>query len=66
MPARHGLIDITAEVQTRLSESQIEEGVVLVNPRHITASVFVNDDERGLHHGYEQFLEALMPHEPFG
>ena len=64
VPARHGLINITADVEACLAESGIEEGIALVNPMHITASVFINDDERGLHHDYEKFLESLVPHEP--
>ena len=66
VPARRGLINITADVEACLAQSRIAEGIVLVNPMHITASVFINDDERGLHHDYEQFLEALVPHEPLG
>ncbi len=66
VPARRGLINITADVEACLAESGIEEGMALVNPMHITASVFINDDERGLHHDYEQFLESLVPHEPVG
>lgn len=66
VPARRGLINITADVETCLAESGIVEGLALVNPMHITASVFINDDERGLHHDYEQFLETLAPHAPVG
>ena len=66
VPTRRGLINITADVEACLAESGIEEGMTLVNPMHITASVFINDDERGLHHDYEQFLESLVPHEPVG
>jgi secondary thiamine-phosphate synthase enzyme len=51
-------------VEDALKESGIQEGLVLVNAMHITASVFVNDDERGLHHDYEVWLEKLAPHEP--
>ena len=64
VPARHGLINITADVEACPAESGIEEGIALVNPMHITASFFINDDERGLHHDYEKFLESLVPHEP--
>jgi secondary thiamine-phosphate synthase enzyme len=66
VPARRGLINITADVEACLVESGIEEGMVLVNPTHITASVFINDDERGLHHDYEKFFKTLVPHEPVG
>ena len=61
---RRQLINITSEVQTCINESGIREGLVLVNAMHITASVFINDDESGLHHDYEVWLEKLAPHEP--
>ena len=61
---RRELINITGEVETCLRESGIREGLVLVNAMHITASVFINDDESGLHQDYEQWLEKLAPHEP--
>lgn len=64
VPTRRAFINITAEVQSCLRESKITEGLVLVNAMHITASVFINDDESGLHHDYEVFLEKLAPHEP--
>jgi secondary thiamine-phosphate synthase enzyme len=64
IPSRRGFINITAEVQSALRESGIREGLCLVNPMHITASVFINDDESGLHHDYEAWLERLAPHEP--
>ena len=64
LPARRGFINITDQVQECLHESGIREGLVLVNAMHITASVFINDDERGLHSDYERWLEALAPHEP--
>jgi secondary thiamine-phosphate synthase enzyme len=64
VPARMGFVNITSEVEACLAESRIREGLVLVNPMHITASVFINDDERGLIHDYGKFLEALVPHEP--
>ncbi len=64
VPARRGFVNITAEVRDCIRESGIREGQVLVNPMHITASVFINDDESGLHHDYEQWLERLAPHEP--
>jgi secondary thiamine-phosphate synthase enzyme len=64
VPERMGFINITSEVQACLKESGIKDGMMLVNPMHITASVFINDDERGLHHDYAQWLERLAPHAP--
>ncbi|HSR21270.1 MAG TPA: secondary thiamine-phosphate synthase enzyme YjbQ [Anaerolineales bacterium] len=64
IPSRRGLVNITAQVKDALRESKIREGLCLVNPLHITASVFVNDDEPGLHRDYEEWLERLAPHEP--
>jgi secondary thiamine-phosphate synthase enzyme len=64
VPERMGLINITPEVEEALRESGIREGLVLVNAMHITASVFINDDESGLHHDYRVWLEKLAPHEP--
>ena len=64
VPSRRGFINITPQVNTCLKESGIKEGFVLVNAMHITASVFINDDEAGLHHDYEVWLEKLAPHEP--
>ncbi len=64
IPTRRGFVNITSEVEKCLQESRITEGLVLVNAMHITASVFINDDEAGLHHDYEQWLERLAPHEP--
>jgi len=64
VPNRRGLINITPHVDECLRESGIKEGFVLVNAMHITASVFINDDEAGLHHDYEVWLEKLAPHEP--
>ncbi len=64
IPTRRELINITPQVNKCLSESGIKEGLVLVNAMHITASVFINDDESGLHHDYEVWLEKLAPHEP--
>ena len=61
---RRELINITPQVNTCLKESGIQEGLVLVNAMHITASVFINDDESGLHQDYEEWLEKLAPHEP--
>jgi secondary thiamine-phosphate synthase enzyme len=64
VPNRRGFINITSQVQECLEESGIAEGLILVNAMHITASVFINDDESGLHQDYEQWLELLAPHEP--
>jgi len=64
VPARRGFVNITPQVNSCLRESGIEEGLVLVNAMHITASVFINDDESGLHHDYEVWLENIAPHEP--
>ena len=64
MPTRRAFINITPEVEACLKESGVSEGLALVNAMHITASVFINDDESGLHHDYEVFLEKLAPHEP--
>ncbi len=61
---RRAFINITPQVQSCIDESKIKEGLALVNAMHITASVFINDDESGLHHDYEVFLEKLAPHEP--
>jgi secondary thiamine-phosphate synthase enzyme len=64
VPERVGLINITPEVQKALKESGIGEGLALINAMHITASVFINDDESGLHRDYKEWLEKLAPHEP--
>ncbi len=61
---RREFINITPQVNTCLKESGIREGIALVNAMHITASVFINDDESGLHQDYEEWLEKLAPHEP--
>ena len=66
IPKRIGFVNITPEVEAAVRESGVAEGLCLVNPMHITASVFVNDDESGLHHDYERFFEALVPHGPVG
>ena len=57
-------VNITGEVEALLRESGIQEGLCLVNAMHITASVFINDDESGLHHDFDTWLEKLAPHEP--
>ncbi len=62
--SRREFINITPEIQECLMESRIEEGMILVNAMHITASVFINDDEGGLHQDYEEWLERLAPHAP--
>jgi len=62
--SRREFINITPQVGECLSESGIREGLALVNAMHITASVFINDDEYGLHQDYEKWLEGLAPHEP--
>ena len=64
IPTRRALVNITPEVRRALDESGIREGLCLVNAMHITASVFINDDEPGLHADYERWLEELEPHEP--
>lgn len=61
---RMEFINITAQVEAVLRESAVREGLCLVNAMHITASVFINDDERGLHEDYARWLEGLAPHEP--
>ncbi len=63
-PERVAFINITNQVEETLHESGIKEGLCLVNAMHITASVFINDDERGLHQDYKRWLEELAPHEP--
>jgi secondary thiamine-phosphate synthase enzyme len=62
--ARRGFVNITREVEESVRQSGVWEGLCLVNAMHITASVFINDDESGLHHDYEVWLEKLAPHEP--
>lgn len=64
LPTRRGFVNITPQVGACLAESGVREGFVLVNAMHITASVFINDDEPGLHEDYEKWLEQLAPHEP--
>jgi secondary thiamine-phosphate synthase enzyme len=66
VPARRGFVNITPQVEKALAESGIQNGLLLCNAMHITASVFINDDESGLHHDYEVWLEKLAPHEPVG
>ena len=64
VPTRRAFINITRQVETCLRESGVQEGLVLVNAMHITASVFINDDESGLHQDYEKWLEELAPFDP--
>ena len=61
---RTAFINITGQIEAALRDSGVREGLCLVNAMHISASVFINDDERGLHHDFTQFLEKLAPHEP--
>jgi len=64
LPDRRGFINITSQVDKCLKDSGVQEGLCLVNAMHITASVFINDDEGGLHQDYEKWLEKLAPHQP--
>ena len=65
LPNRRQIVNITPDVRAALSESGIKEGLLLVNAMHITASVFINDDESGLHSDYEKWLETLAPEKPY-
>lgn len=65
LPTRRGLVNITPQVEQALRESGIQEGLALVNAMNITASVFINDDESGLHHDFEKWLEGLAPEKPY-
>lgn len=64
VPSRRGFVNITPDVRKIVQKSGIKEGLCLVNAMHITASVFINDNETGLHQDYEKWLEKLAPHEP--
>jgi secondary thiamine-phosphate synthase enzyme len=66
IPSRRGFVNMTGDLQACVRESGIENGFALVNAMHITASVFINDDEPGLHQDYDDWLEHLAPHEPTG
>lgn len=66
IPARRGFINITPDVEDLVKKSGVREGLCLVNAMHITASVFINDDELGLHEDYEKWLEKLAPFNPSG
>ena len=63
-PGRRAFLNITPQVEAALKEGGVQEGIALINAMHITASVFINDDEQGLHADYETWLETLAPHEP--
>ena len=65
LPARRMIVNITPQVEETLRESGIQEGLILVNAMNITASVFINDDESGLHRDYERWLEKLAPEKPY-
>ena len=64
LPTRRAFVNITPDVRDAVEKSGVREGLVLVNAMHISASVFINDDESGLHHDYEAWLERLAPHAP--
>ena len=64
VPQRRAVVSLHREVERLVAESGVQEGLVLVNAMHITASVFINDDESGLHHDYDVWLEKIAPHEP--
>ncbi len=66
IPDRRGFLNITPDVENCLAQSGIDEGLCLVNAMHITASVFINDDESGLHQDFERWLELLAPFDPQG
>ena len=66
VPSRRGFVNITPEVEACLKASGVAEGLCLVNAMHTTASVFINDDESGLHRDYDAWLEKLAPHDPVG
>ena len=65
IPQRRAFLNITPELEKALAESGIQEGLLLCNAMHITASVFINDDEPGLHEDFERFLEELAPEKPY-
>ena len=65
IPTRRAFVNITGQVEKCLDESGIKEGLILINAMHITASVFINDDESGLHHDFEVWLEKLAPEKPY-
>jgi secondary thiamine-phosphate synthase enzyme len=61
---RHAFVNITPQVKKVIKESEVREGLCLVNSMHISSSVFINDDEAGLHHDFDRWLEQLAPHDP--
>lgn len=65
LPTRRGLVNITPQVEQALRESGVQEGLALINAMNITASVFINDDEGGLHQDFETWLEGLAPEKPY-
>ena len=65
LPERRSYVNITLELEKCVRESGVKEGILLCNAMHITASVFINDDERGLHHDFENWLEGLAPEKPY-
>ncbi|MCX7883756.1 MAG: secondary thiamine-phosphate synthase enzyme YjbQ [Caloramator sp.] len=65
IPSRRGFVNITSDIEKHLKESEIKEGLLLCNAMHITASVFINDDEAGLHKDFEKWLEKLAPEKPY-
>lgn len=65
LPSRRGLVNITRDVQRAIHESGIREGIALINSMNITSSIFINDDESGLHGDYERWLEKLAPEKPY-
>ncbi len=64
VPTRRGFVNITPQVEAVVTKSGVKEGLCLVNSMHITSSIFINDDEAGLHRDMERWLEKLAPHEP--
>ena len=66
VPARRGFVNVTPDVEACVRESGVREGLCLVNAMHITASIFINDNESGLHQDFERWLEKLAPEKPYG
>jgi secondary thiamine-phosphate synthase enzyme len=66
VPSRRAFLNVTPQIEAALRDSGIREGMALVNAMHISASVFINDDEHGLHHDFDVWLEKLAPHAPTG
>jgi len=64
VPTRRAFVNLTPQIEAAVKKSGVREGLVLVNAMHISASVFINDDESGLHHDYDAWLEKLAPHAP--